>query len=220
MELIQASPLFAGMDAVQLREVQALGVRRRVESGRVLFSEGAAATTLYVVLEGRIRVRRERGGAVVLHMVSAPDVLGCAILGGARAYPGTAEAVEDALLLAFDERSAQRMVERYPAVARNALRLLSGRVEDLRARLQAMTEVPVDGRIAAALLRLGEDGEEIRLSRRDLAELAGTTEYSASRLLAAWERAGWIRAGRQRITVADGAALRRIAGAEAARDPA
>lgn len=216
--LLKQVPLFAGLTAPQLVEVHLAGVRRKLRAGAPLFVEEAPATTLFVVLEGRVRVtRRATGGqVVVLHFGRPGDVLGCAILGGARAYPGTAEVVEDAVVLAFDERAIAGLVERHPLVARNALRLLSRRMEDLRVRLRELATERVDRRLASALTRLALPGpdqarpSELRLSRQDLAELVGTTQHTVSRILSAWERAGWVRLGRQRMEVRDLDALARV----------
>lgn len=218
VRLLARVPLFAGLGEAQLGDVQALGVRRRIAAGTSLFLEDAPATTLYVLLDGRVRVTRSAHGGqlVVLHFAHAGDVLGCAILGGARAYPGTAEVLADAVALAFDERAIAGLVERFPVVSRNALKMLSGRMEDLRVRLREMATEKVERRIASALVRLAARAEtesqrpDLRLSRQDLAELVGATQYTVSRVVAAWEKAGWIETGRQRIAVVDRAALERI----------
>lgn len=216
--ILASSPLFAGLSPSQLVSVLALGVRRTLTIGATLFLENAPATTLYVLLEGRVRVTRAASGGqlVVLHFAEPGDVLGCAILGGARVYPGSAELLGDATLLAFDERAIARMVECFPNVARNALRMLSGRMEDLRVRLGELATDKVERRVASALVRLAVRAEEgshrpdFRLSRQDLAELVGATQFTVSRIVAAWEKAGWIETGRQRISVVDLPALRHV----------
>lgn len=212
--ILSRVPLFAGLDAPQLWDVHTIGVRRRVEAGVHLFLEEAPATTLFVLLDGRVRVTRNGAGGqvVVLHFAHPGDVLGCAILGGARTYPGTAEVLDEGVVLAFDERGIAGLVERFPVVSRNALKMLSGRMEDLRVRLREITTESVDQRVASALVRLAarEGDSELRLSRQDLAELVGATQYTVSRIVSAWEKAGWIKTGRQRFQVLDPGALQRI----------
>ncbi|MFN7145247.1 MAG: helix-turn-helix domain-containing protein, partial [Myxococcota bacterium] len=86
----------------------------------------------------------------------------------------------------------------------------------LRVRLREMATEKVERRVASALARLAARAEadsrrpDLRLSRQDLAELVGATQYTVSRVVAAWEKAGWIETGRQRISVVDRAALERI----------
>lgn len=204
-------PLFAGVHP--LSDVHLFGVRRVVSAGTTLFQEHAPARALYVLLAGRVRVTRcgADGRVVVLHFADPGDVLGCAMLGGATAYPGTAEVLEEAVVLAFDEASVGRLIQRFPVVTHNALRMLSGRMEDLRIRLREMTTDGVEPRIAHALVRLAarQGNRELHLSRQDLAELVGTTQYTVSRTLTAWEREGWLTVGRKRVTLADPVALER-----------
>ena len=72
--------------------------------------------------------------------------------------------------------------------------------------------VPLDGsqRVTRALLRIMKqsgrktnDGIliDFRISRQELADYTGTTLYTVSRILSSWEKSGWIKSGRERITV-------------------
>ena len=77
----------------------------------------------------------------------------------------------------------------------------------------------LEQRIARALLRLtAQSGErteqggiDLTFSRQDLAEMTGTTLYTVSRSLSAWEKQGIISTGRERVTVLDPHGLVRIA---------
>jgi CRP-like cAMP-binding protein len=74
----------------------------------------------------------------------------------------------------------------------------------------------VERRVARALLRLVQEagrrvdaGVEIDfpVSRQDIAEMTGTTLFTVSRLLSAWEERGIVRSGRQRIVLTKPQAL-------------
>ncbi|WP_439926023.1 helix-turn-helix domain-containing protein [Nitrobacter sp. JJSN] len=58
------------------------------------------------------------------------------------------------------------------------------------------------------------------LRRKDIADIAGTTLYSASRILSAWERAGWLKTLDRRIAVESLSELMRIAEDENGRETA
>jgi CRP-like cAMP-binding protein len=82
-----------------------------------------------------------------------------------------------------------------------------------------MTE-RVERRVARAILRLVheggrrvETGIEISfpVSRQDIAEMAGTTLYTVSRLLSGWEERGIVQSGRQHIVLVKPHALVAIA---------
>ncbi len=72
---------------------------------------------------------------------------------------------------------------------------------------------------AHALLRLVTrsgrkvvEGIDFPLTRQDIAESAGTTLHSVSRVLRAWENAGLVVVGRRKVIVCDTERLARIAG--------
>jgi len=56
-----------------------------------------------------------------------------------------------------------------------------------------------------------EAAVEIGLSREDLAQMTGTTLFTVSRLLSAWEARGIVRLGREVVTICDVPSLRAIA---------
>ena len=53
-----------------------------------------------------------------------------------------------------------------------------------------------------------------RIGRQELADLAGTSMFTASRLLALWAREGILEVGRQRVVVRRLAELERLAGGD------
>jgi CRP-like cAMP-binding protein len=83
-------------------------------------------------------------------------------------------------------------------------------LREAEARILDLQTKRVERRIARILLGLAEktgkptpDGIAlgVRLSRQDLAALAGTTISTASRTLAAWDQQGLVVAGRTRVTI-------------------
>jgi len=74
----------------------------------------------------------------------------------------------------------------------------------------------VEQRIARSLLRIMKQsgrrsGDEIiidfPISRQELADYTGTTLYTVSRTLSAWEKKGWVKSKKARIIIADPHAL-------------
>jgi CRP-like cAMP-binding protein len=56
-----------------------------------------------------------------------------------------------------------------------------------------------------------EDGHVIvGLSRQELAEMTGTTLFTVSRLLSAWEERGMVRPSREAVTICDVQSLRNV----------
>jgi CRP-like cAMP-binding protein len=214
--------LFAGMPPEAHAEIANACRARRVPKGSPLFEQGAAADAYFVVLDGRLKVVQTTpdGQQVVVRFVGPGEPAGILAAFGIAAYPATAIAVADTLVLAWEGKDAAALMNRHPAWAMATSAAIGGRVQEAHTRVREMATERVERRIAHAVLRLArqagsriEEGVRIEfpLSRQDIAEMTGTTLHTVSRVMSAWEQAGLVDGGRQRIVVKDPHALVRIA---------
>ena len=215
-------PLFEGLPGDTLAYVIGLARPKQLESEGYFFNEGDQADLFFVLTTGRVRLSQltPEGHQVVLRLITPGDAFGGVGAFGEPTYPVSAQAVEASIALAWTSAKMRQLLETEPRIAVNALRFVAARYHDLQRRYrQAMTE-RVERRVARALLRLVHDagrrvdgGVEIDfpVSRQDIAEMTGTTLYTVSRLLSAWEQQGIVRSGRQRIVLTTPHALVAIA---------
>jgi CRP-like cAMP-binding protein len=114
----------------------------------------------------------------------------------------------------------RKVLESQPAVTLNAVHVVAGQLYDLQRRYRPLITDRVERRVAGALLRLVREagrrvdaGVEIdfAISRQDIAEMTGTTLYTVSRLVSAWEERGILSGGRQHIVLLNADALVAIA---------
>lgn len=215
--------LFAGVEPRSLGEIVRHGRTRRLARGTVIFRQGEKATACHVLVSGRVRVSRSAAdaGGLVIRYVGAGEMFGTLALFHGGAYPADATAVTDCVEIQWSPAAMKNLMERYPRIAFNALRIVGQRLDELQQRLHELTAERVEQRIARALVRLGkqsgttsERGLEIGfpLSRKDLAALTGTGHYTVSRILSDWQERGIIDSARKRITIRDPAALEAVAG--------
>jgi len=75
-----------------------------------------------------------------------------------------------------------------------------------------MSTEEVERRVAHALLRLANQGGrktdegiliDFPISRQDIAQMTGTTLHTVSRIMSAWETAGLVSSGRQKVVIRD-----------------
>jgi CRP/FNR family transcriptional regulator, nitrogen oxide reductase regulator len=97
------------------------------------------------------------------------------------------------------------------------IRFICGHLRELEERFRELATERVAPRVARQLMRLQEQtgseqkGQmEIRLSREGLAQMTGTTLYTVSRLLSAWEARGLVICGRESVMISDVPELRRV----------
>ena len=147
---------------------------------------------------------------MVLRLLAPGDAFGGVAAFGGSTYPVSAEAVT---LVSADEWPGAVMaslMERYPKLAMNALRLriraaprVAGTVSSARDREGRAPGSPALLRLVQQAGRPVESGVliDLRLSREDIAQMTGTTLFTVSRLLSRLEADGVIEAGRQRVVV-------------------
>jgi len=212
--LLTQAALFQGLPPANTQAVLQRAKRVGIERGALLFRQGGRAGAIYVLVRGKIKLTQVQpdGQEVIVRIIGPGDVFGAIAAFGDAIYPVSAEAAQAAEVLAWDGKAMAGLLMQYPVVALNALRILVARVHELQDRLSELATAHVEQRLARAVLRLiakaGTKVDEgvlldMPLSRRDLAELTGTTLYSASRILSRWEAQGLITPGRQRLLVRD-----------------
>jgi CRP-like cAMP-binding protein len=212
--LVENLPLFVGLAAPALDDILREARSVRFAKNSSVFEQGAPATSFFVLLHGHVRASKTTPGGqqVVVRYVNPGEVFGVAMAIGLGEYPATATAVDDSIALVWPSATWPRLVERYPALARNALQAVGGRLQETHTRVIEMSTEQVERRVAHALLRLAqqagrkvEAGVEIDfpISRQDIAEMTGTTLHTVSRILSGWEAQGLVDGGRQRIVLRD-----------------
>lgn len=211
-DYLQQTGLFLGLALPALTEIAQLAHQRGVQNDAFFFHQGDPATTLHVLIQGRVRIAQvtPEGQQVILRIISPGEMFGGIAALGDAGYPASAQALEASVALAWDGDTVARLMEEYPPIALNALRLLAGRYQEMQDRYRELATERVERRVARALLRLlRQTGRKVDngvlidfpLSREDLAELTGTTLYTVSRILSGWEKAGLVETGRQRVLI-------------------
>jgi CRP-like cAMP-binding protein len=150
------------------------------------------------------------GHQVIIRFLGPGEGMGIIVVLSNTIYPLSAEVVTDCTALKWDYEATVLLMEDFPRLALNGLRLVAGRFHELQNRYRELATERVERRVARALLRLArqtgrrtERGVliDLPLSRQDLGEMTGTTLYTVSRILSNWEQQELIETGRERVTI-------------------
>jgi CRP-like cAMP-binding protein len=125
-------------------------------------------------------------------------------------YPSGAEAVTDGSAWWLRRAAFLQLLDEEPRLGLEILTIVSRRLREAQDRLRSFAHDPVPARLAQALLGAISDGEA-HLTRRALAEVAGTTVETAIRVLRRFEQGGVIRGEVGRVCVLDEEALSKLA---------
>jgi CRP-like cAMP-binding protein len=213
-EKIRSLPIFAHLPLADFDQVYGAAARRSFPSGTSVFEQGDEARCFFVLLDGRLRVTQvtAEGQQVIVRMVNPGDLFGIAKAMQRTDYPGTATAVRDSVVLSWPMARWSDFMGSYPSLATSAMQTMGTRLQEAQVRMRELATEEVERRVAHAVLRLGEQsGREeaggVRIdfpvSKQDIAEMTGTTLHTVSRILTAWEHAGLIVGGRQKLLLKD-----------------
>jgi CRP/FNR family transcriptional regulator len=214
--LLAQVPVLADLPAADLEQISDVAHPRRFAAGEVVFREGDASNTCYIVRTGRARAVREHpdGRQLALATFGPGDIFGELAMFDDERRSATVEVVEPLDTLAILGNDLRRLMEQRPRLAIALAAALSRRLRATNERLASQSFQTVQSRVATVLGQLVEQEGAARtdvpltVTQAEVAQLAGSSRESASRFLAVLERAGVISQGRGRLTVHDPEALR------------
>jgi CRP-like cAMP-binding protein len=218
--LLARVPVFADLDADDLRRVAEVAVPRSFDAEHVVFREGDDSDTCYIVRSGHARAVRSHsdGRTITLASFGPGDIFGELAMFDDERRSATVEAVDDLEVVAILGPDMRRLLRRHPDIAAKLLTAVTRRLRETNERLTRQSFQTVQSRVAQVVSALVEQARAegaperdvlIKVTQSDIAQLAGSARESASRFLAVLERAGIITQGRGRLTVHHPQALRR-----------
>lgn len=225
LDILKQVPFFRDLQLPDLEWVNSQFHQEDYHVDEVICHSGDPAAKFFVVAEGHVRLLQHSlsGKEFLLDLLSAGEFFG-AISGRLEdSYTETVQAHSACCILAINNETYQKILMRYSAVALQVIEIVSNRLQAANVRLHQLSTLPVEGRISSLLLMLGDKFGarhpfgmllQVPLTRENLAEMAGTTTESSSRVMSQFQKAGLIRSGRGWVALADRSGLEEIAGRE------
>lgn len=213
--------LFGGLTSTQLDWVAQRAHRRVFEAGRNVMTIDQPGEAVYIILHGTVKIHIEQGERdVIISIMGAGDVLGEMSLIDSIGRSASAVTLEDSLMLWMDKATFNYMLDNFPPVARNLVKILSSRVRFLDQLIQALATLDVNGRVARQLLAFAEkfgrekDGaRQIRivLTQSDIADLVGASRKRVNQAMVLFKERGLIDTDAEgRIAIKDSERLARF----------
>lgn len=182
-------PLFGRVESALWEKTLAQSELLTVDKGAVVYGPRRFRRCLGVVLRGRVQVRRE---SLLMATLSAGDVFGAAALfTGSGDYPTTLTALTHCEALLIPQEGVRRLLRECPPFAEDYAVYLSGRIQFLSQRLEAVSNPSAEGKLARYLLTNGGDGA-VTLSATALCQRLGVGRATLYRAFEALEEAGAI----------------------------
>ncbi|HSF02080.1 MAG TPA: Crp/Fnr family transcriptional regulator [Solirubrobacterales bacterium] len=222
---LRANPLFAALPAREIDALASVAHEDRYRARDYVFMEGDPARWFCLVRSGRLRiVRHSRTGKdVVLELLGPGEVFGGVAVIEQRPYPAAAQATEASVVMKIPAEAVVALTERYPSLIRELALMIGRRLRSAHDSVKSLAVDPVEARLAATLLRLGERDATtskqgltlpFHLTRQSLADMAGTTVETTIRVVSRWIKSDVLADHDGRLVLKDVRALRALAEGE------
>jgi CRP-like cAMP-binding protein len=215
--VFRSFPISQGLGDDEVASLLPLARVRAFARGDVIFREGDPPSHLWLIVRGLVKVVRRAGDRdLILEILGPKDTFGEVAVYDGIPYPATAISAKATTVLCIPRDDFFTALERHPQLTRGLLRELTRHLRLVTQRLDELTKAGIDRRIALLLVRLAErigqaraDGTfvPVTLSRKDLAELAGTTIETAIRIMSRWSKRGLVLTKKDGFVIPDVAAL-------------
>ena len=169
--------IFADLHDDQLQWMAANGDELRFVAGDTLLREGDPADSLFVLLEGEVRGRRENAGADGPGFVGrAGEVTGLLPFSRMTTYPLTARATMPTWGLRLHKDHFQEMLQRIPQLLPRLIAVMADRIREYSRAQQQRDKLSALGKLSAGLAHelnnpasaAGRAAETLRQHMRDL----------------------------------------------------
>ncbi|MBI3324832.1 MAG: Crp/Fnr family transcriptional regulator [Candidatus Omnitrophica bacterium] len=202
-DILAQVPLFRTLPQTELKDLAAACELRRFHKGETIFAEGQPAEAVWIVKRGWVSLVKgtpHGGPATIFAMTPAEPLCGISAFEHGT-YSASAVASTDTQLIKVPVDVFSRLLDRYPALARQVLAICCQRIRRM-AEAISLAQAPVEQRIAYVLLRLRRTfGKTIPMTHQELAGMVGTRWETSIRTLSAMKRRGWVASSRGRMTV-------------------
>jgi CRP/FNR family cyclic AMP-dependent transcriptional regulator len=200
--LLSYIQLFEGMTPTQLDWVAQHTHRRVFEAGRNVMTIEQPGEAVFIILHGTVKIHIEQGERdVIIAILGTGDMLGEMSLIDSIGRSASAVTLENSLMLWMDKNTFNYMLDNFPPVARNLVKILSARVRLSDQLIQALATLDVNGRVARQLLAFAEKyGREkdgmtqirITLTQGDIADLVGASRKRVNQAMVLFKEQGLI----------------------------
>ncbi|OGN88884.1 MAG: hypothetical protein A2Y88_04960 [Chloroflexi bacterium RBG_13_48_10] len=194
---------------------------KQLLAGEIFYFQGDTAESMYVLIKGRVKLSQigQDGKQALIEVIKPTRLFGLVAMTSASTYPVTAQAAMESNAIYWTRIEMMSLVMREPKLAMNAMRIMADQLQEIQDRFRQVTTLRVEQRLANTLMRLAANsGKRVKegilidhiLSRQDLAEMSGTTLYTASRTLSQWHGQQLVIAGREKVIIRNPHGLARI----------
>ena len=193
IEVLKTVPIFSDLSESDLKSVVNKMVSQSYKKGHVILEEDSTGDHCYFLTRGRVKITRVSSDEreVILALLGPGDFFGEMSLLSGEARSANVVTLEKPKALTLNTVDFLGTLELYPKVSINLLRELAIRLQKSDEQIASLSLSDAERRIAISILRIAEEQGTIQHgnvtidplpSQQDIANMAGTTRETVSRI--------------------------------------
>ena len=213
-DILKQIPLFSEMNDRDLDKIIHLASKQKYHKENLILIEEEIGSTMFIILSGRVKISRisDDGREVILSILSDGDFFGEMSLLDGHTRSANVTAIEESELLVIRREEFLQMLKDFPQIAINLLKELAQRIRKSDEHIKSLSLQDATGRVATTLLRIAEDSGVFRKGQveiselplqQDLANMAGTSRETISRVIKTLTEDGYLRKQGGQIIILD-----------------
>ena len=194
IELLSSVPIFSDLQSTDLEEIYSRMSIRKYEKNDIILMEDEFGDTLFIINKGSIKITRvsEDGREVILAILGEGEFFGEMSLLDGETRSANAIAQTRCHVLILKRHDFLKVLEKFPKIAVSLLSELAIRIRKSDQQIESFALSDAEQRIGITILRLAEELGTIhkgvvRISKlpyqQDIANMAGTSRETVSRML-------------------------------------
>lgn len=210
IQVVRRLKLFEGLDDETLTAIARDARLMDAEAGQVFFQQGDISRSLHVLIRGEVKLFKcnQDGKEQTLYFVDTGEPFCLCSLYCEEPMPVSATAVTRGRILTISADTLRACADRAPRLLMNVLRVLNQRLTSSMSLIEDLTLKDIHQRMASFLkYSTGKEGQagtfRLRVPKREIAKILGTTPETVSRVLGKMAREGLIQVNNREITILD-----------------
>ena len=197
VSILQQIPLFAELNDDELTKLVGCLQIKKYKKDSAIVLETDEGSTLFIINKGQVKISRisEAKKEVILAILGEGDFFGEMSLLDGLTRSANVITISDSELFLLRRKDFLALIEKNPPIAIGLLKELALRLRKSDAQIKSLSLFDATGRVASALIQIAEDTGTIKdgvvkiqnlPSQQDLANIAGTSRETISRVLNAF----------------------------------
>ncbi|MBL7996106.1 Crp/Fnr family transcriptional regulator [bacterium] len=194
IDVLKKVPIFSEISSKDLEKIVAVTHHRKYRKDNMILIEEEAGQTMFILMSGQVKISRisEDGREVILAVMGAGDFFGELSLLDGQSRSANVTVIKDAEMLLINRDDFLSLLTEFPRIAIQLLRELASRMRKSDSQIKSLSLKNATGKVTGTIHRLAEDigirtGNHVHIenlpTQQDLANMAGTSRETISRVL-------------------------------------